>query len=1040
MPTMTISATSDEFGLDALLSQDPVVRCGSLPCPPLTSFIGRQREMAEVKRLLATTRLLTLTGPGGCGKTRLALQVATELAQEFEHGVWWVELAALSDPRLLAQAVASVLGLGEQPDRSLTDLLADALRPKHLLLVLDNCEQVVAACARLAEVLLPACPNLRWLATSREALSMAGETAWLVPSLRLPDFHRLPPLEELRHAEAIQLFVERAAAVQPSFTLTQENAPAVAQICQRLDGIPLAIELAAARVKMLSLAQIAARLDDACRLLTGGNRTALSRQQTLRATLDWSYRLLAEKERTMFCRLSVFAGGFTLEAAEVVCAGEDVAEEELLDLLSRLINKSLVLVEERGSEVRYRMLETMRQYGQDKLQGVGAAASVRGRHRDWYLGLVERAEPELEGAQQAVWFDRLEVEHDNLRAALGWALEGGQAEEAARLGAPLWRFWLLRGHLSEGRSLLEAALAGVPEGTAVRAKALNAAGVLACQQNDYARARVLLEESLELWRSLENRPGRAYALYNLGTVAHARGDYEQATTYYKESVVLLRVLGERRGIALALNSLGMTVLCQGDAQRARGLCEQSLALFRDLGDSRSIASALTNLGLVALERGDAERARGLCEESLALRQQLGDKGGIAHTLTILGRIALSQGDAERATACYQKGLALRQELGDKQGMAACLLGLAGVALGLGQAARAARFSRAAQALGLAIGAPVPLASSTGSLHTGAPLRPPSNEATIAPVPTTEWAILLEQTMAEALAEPTPSPQPATHLPAAQTANGKVQPAVHLPPTGTAAANGKAQPELRLFALGPARVLRGKHALEPSDWTYAKARELLFYLLCHRGRTKEQIGLALWPDASPAQLRDNLHATLRHLRRALGRPEWILFEGGCYAFNRQLPYWFDVEAFESLLAQAKKLQAQAKAQAIQHLEQAVKRYQGDFLGDLLEGDWFLPRQRALRRMYLDAMLLLGSCFFAQQQYVQAADTYRQLLAHDSFQEAAHRELMRCYARQGERGQALRHYQALVDLMRDEFGSPPAPETTALVARLRQGEDI
>jgi len=378
----------------------------------LTSFIGREREMAEVKRLLTTTRLLTLTGSGGCGKTRLALQVAADLVEEFANGVWLVELAALTDPALVPQAVASALGVREEPGRPLLATLSDYLKAKRLLLLLDNCEHLVAACAYLAEALLRACPHLRILATSREALNIAGETVWRVPSLSLPDLLHLPSVEHLTQYEAVRLFIERALISRPDFVLTSQGAPSVAQVCHRLDGIPLAIELAAARVKVLSVEQIAARLDNRFRLLTSGSRTALPRQKTLRAAIDWSYDLLSETERMVLRRLSVFAGGWTLEAAEAICVGEGIEWHEVLDPLMQLVDKSLVMMEEQGGTVRYRLLETVRQYGRDKLPASGEADVVRGRHRDWYLALAERAEPELLGSNQAVWLERLETEHD----------------------------------------------------------------------------------------------------------------------------------------------------------------------------------------------------------------------------------------------------------------------------------------------------------------------------------------------------------------------------------------------------------------------------------------------------------------------------------------------------------------------------------------------------------------------------------------------------------------------------------------------------
>src|SRR5579884_1260938 len=488
----------------------------------LTSFIGREKEMEEIKRLLSTAHLLTLTGSGGCGKTRLALQVAADRVEEYADGVWLVELAAIADLGLVPQTVAVALGVSEEPNRPLGETLANYLRPKSLLLVLDNCEHLLTACAQLADTLLRTCPKVRILASSREGLGLLGEALYHVPSLSLPDEKRLPTLEQLSQYEAVRLFVERAVLSRPDFAVTAQNAASVVQICSRLDGIPLAIELAAARARALAVEQLAQRLDDRFRLLTGGSRTALPRQQTLRATIDWSYDLLSQAERTLLRRLSVFLGGWTLEAAEAVCAdashappraaamgagehaaapleagsrenaGGPVAAEAVLDLLSRLVDKSLVLVEESAeAEARYRLLETVRQYSRDRLMESEEARDLRCRHRDWFLTLAEGAERRLRGPDQVAWLNRLAQEHDNLRMALEWcrAEEDAGAEAGLRLAGALWRFWRVRGYLSEGRERLEAALAqaSASERTAQRAKALYGLAALAWGQGDYTR-------------------------------------------------------------------------------------------------------------------------------------------------------------------------------------------------------------------------------------------------------------------------------------------------------------------------------------------------------------------------------------------------------------------------------------------------------------------------------------------------------------------------------------------------------------------------
>jgi non-specific serine/threonine protein kinase len=535
----------------------------------LTSFVGRERELAEVKRLLGEAPLLTLTGAGGAGKTRLALRVAAEASGDFADGVWLVELAPLANPTLVPQAVATALGVREAPGRALTDTLTEYLHTREILLVFDNCEHLVAAAAQLTETLLQACPRLRILATSREALGLAGELAWRVPSLTLPDPDRFagagPGAESiLVEYEAVRLFLDRATFALPSFALSDQNAPTIAQICRRLDGMPLAIELAAARVRALTVEQIAERLDDRFRLLTGGSRTSLPRQQTLRATVDWSYDLLSEAERVLLHHLSVFSGGWALEAAEAVCGGDAVPSSAVLDLLVQLVDRSLVLAEPQGVEERYRLLETVRQYAREKLLEAGEANGVRDRHRDYFLSLAEQADPELRGREQLTWLERLTREQDNLRAAIEWSLTRDPAETALRLAGALGWFWDLRGHWSEGRAWVERCLElatpndAQPDRTAtqvapwVRGRIFLAAGILALVQTDFAAARPSLEEAIQLSRSAGDHWGVARALMSLAPVEAYQGRHGEAAAHLQEGLALFRAVGDKWGTALAL--------------------------------------------------------------------------------------------------------------------------------------------------------------------------------------------------------------------------------------------------------------------------------------------------------------------------------------------------------------------------------------------------------------------------------------------------------------------------------------------------------
>lgn len=656
----------------------------------LTSFIGREKEITEIKTLLSTTRMLAITGPGGAGKTRLALQVAAEMLDVFGDGVWLVELASLSDLNLVPQTVASVLGVREQPGRSLLTTLSEYLRNKHLLLLLDNCEHLVAACAQLADALLKACRNLRILVTSREALGVAGETLWHVRPLSLPDANYAASPEDLVSYEAVRLFVERVRSSQPTFEVTRKNAPAVVRVCRQLDGIPLAIELAAARVKFLSIEQIAARLNDRFRLLTGGARTALPHHQTLRAAIDWSYDLLSEKERALLPRLSVFSGGWTLEAAETVCQGSGVETHDVVDLLAHLADKSLILAEHKAEEIRFGILETIRQYCWERLLESGEAPEFRRRHRDWFVSLVEGIEESLRGPDEATWLDRLETEHDNLRAVLDWSHTDEQsAGVGLRLTGALERFWVVRGYFAEGRARLEAALSDSTSESPARAKALHGAGVLAGHQGDYNQAEARSREAAALWRKVGDKLGTALALNTLGQVARTRGDYGQATHLLEESLALIRDVGDKWALALTLNMLGVVARGRGDYARATALHEESRALRKELGDQKGLAVSLERLGLVALCQGDLDRARALFDESLTLGRDVGDRLAIAWATGDLAQVALYQGDYAEGQALQEKSLAIFRDLKDKAGVAESIRTLAKSAQAQGDRERAA---------------------------------------------------------------------------------------------------------------------------------------------------------------------------------------------------------------------------------------------------------------------------------------------------------------------------------------------------------------
>jgi len=677
----------------------------------LTSFIGRQNEISEIKRILGSAPLLTLTGPGGVGKTRLALEIGGDLLEDFDGGAWFVELAALSDPAFVLQAVASSLGVGEEPGRPLLSTIVDHLRGHRTLIVLDNCEHVVAACAEIADSLLRGSPTVRLLATSREGLGVSGEALFPVPSLSLPAAD-LRSADELSQFDAVRLFAERAMAASPTFRVTADNGGAIAQICRRLDGVPLAIELAAARVRALTPDQIAARLDDRFRLLTGSSRITVPRHQTLRATIDWSFGLLEEDEKAVLRRLSVFAGGCALEAAEAVCAGKDVSEIDVIDLLSRLVDKSLLVAEAAGGEGRYWLLETIRQYARDRLLESEEAPEALRRHRDWYLALAERAAPEFfRGVESGDWLNQLDREHENLRAALQWSEDApGESRNGLRMAAALWRFWEIRGYLIEGRGWLERILSAMADDQSVlRANALTGAGILAQMQGDYSSASALHEESLELHRKLGDPNSISYAANNLANVAMLQGDYKRARELYEMCTELARQTGDDRAAAFGLINMAEVVAEQGDAAGARRLFEESVATFRKFGDRWSEAFALDNFGLVACRQKNYESARELHGQALRISRDLSDQRGIARALTHLADVADEEGDADSASALLRESLAIRRALGDVPGIASGMEKLAWV-LSPADPTAAARLLGAAEALRESIRAHVPPAA------------------------------------------------------------------------------------------------------------------------------------------------------------------------------------------------------------------------------------------------------------------------------------------------------------------------------------------
>jgi predicted ATPase/DNA-binding CsgD family transcriptional regulator len=613
--------------------------------------------------LLGTTRLLTLTGSGGCGKTRLALQVAAGSLDQYPDGVWFVELGPLADPAFVANSVAAALGIPDQPSRPLTDTLANYLRSKTLLLVLDNCEHLHPMCQRLADHLLRASATVRIMTTSREALGVEGESIYRVPPLRLPGVRDAPPPAHLAEYDAIRLFAERAALSRPGFTITAINAPVILQICQRLDGMPLAIEFAAARVAALSVERIAARLDDRFRLLTGGPKKTLPRQQTLRATLDWSHDLLAEHEQALFRRLSVFAGGFGLEAAEKICAGNGVREHDAVDIVTHLVEKSLVVFDERDGEARYRLLESVRHYSHERLEESGEADAVQQQHRDWYLDFAERANVKLRGHEQELWLSRLETEHDNLRAALAWSKIRRDVVAWLRLtGALIW-FWFINGHWGEGRRWVEDALSAGGTAAPLALFWVRWGAVLfSFAQGDLKRMRELSGNMSVPPEGMDDTEFSIMARVDQGNLAIEVGGLERGVVLLKEAVALAHEFGDQWLLAYALTQLSAGLRMQGHYDHAAGLGAESARLFEQLGDRWRLSVALREMGIALLRNGDYDNAATIYAKSLRLRAPAQNRWVVFHDLEGLACVACAQGRYARAAILFAAAVPVQESL------------------------------------------------------------------------------------------------------------------------------------------------------------------------------------------------------------------------------------------------------------------------------------------------------------------------------------------------------------------------------------------
>jgi predicted ATPase/DNA-binding SARP family transcriptional activator len=994
----------------------------SLLPTPLTPIVGRERELQELGRLMASSRLITLTGAGGSGKTRLAIEAVSRFAAGDSPA--WVDLAPLADGGLLTDHVSRALEVHGEGVSGATQALTHSLKTRSLLLVLDNCEHLVDACARLVEVLLKFCAPLKILATSREPLGLPGEKIWLVPPLSLPGTDPKLGLEELAATDAARLFVERAREASPTFRLTEKNAAAVAAICRRLDGLPLALELAAARTRVLSPEQIAERLDDTFRLLTTGGRTSLPRQKTLRGAFDWSHDLLGEEQRILLRRLSVFVGGFSLDAVESLADRDRDLADGALDALAALVDRSLVQLEPESEPARYRLLEIVRQYSRERLKAAGEEDAYLRRHAAYYLGLAEGWAPLLfAGTGDERLMAEVDREHDNLRAVADWAMATpGELEAALRIGTALHWYWYFRGHLLEGWRRIESAVGlarkgparnGQPCEPAVLARAMVCLGLFSVARGEPQHERSRMAEAVALLRRHGEPSELAYAL-TVQAAVESFADAEAALRAAAEGLALLENRPDDLLKAFACHWHGVASLGHGDLAQARASCVRTVVIGHTLGHAAAIAHATYFLALIDSQLGDAAGARRWLAESLRLHQQMDTRWGLSQALRLAGQIAARAGEPERGLKVLGGAERMREELGNHlppPEQAALDQALAGLRSQLGKEKVLALMIEGARLdlgplIGLALAAP------------GEPPAldpPPPPVAAAPPAKSPEPPALLSPALLPPAAPDPPSP-PAGEAPA--------EPAPSFPPGA-----------LRVAALGSLQVeIAGVQALDALG--SARTRELLVFLLLQpNGASKEEVGLALWPEASASQIRNSFHVTLHRLRGVLGHPEAIEVNGGRYAVDPAFVGFFDVPLFESGAKAALAAVKKGKGSPAELLA-AVELYRGELLQGEPAGEWHLERRDRLQLLYLELLNATGQQLCDAGRFAEASEIYRRFIVADDLAEDAYRRLMVSLEASGQAPEGLRVYRKLSQVLQKELDVEPEPASREIFERLQR----
>ncbi|MHB0969774.1 MAG: BTAD domain-containing putative transcriptional regulator [Thermoanaerobaculia bacterium] len=927
--------------------------------PPvsLTRLVGREHAIGEIASLMQGARLVSLTGVGGCGKTRLAAEVAHRISTG--QPAVWVELANCTDPNLVAHQIAGALSIHETSGVDATSALVGFLRERDALVVLDNCEHVIDACAEMATAILTQCPGVTMLTTSREPLGITGERVWPVPPLAVPLEEDV--VEAISRIPAVELFVDRARSANPSFALSGDNARAVGAICRRLDGIPLAIELAAARIRVLSPEQIAARLDDRFALLSGAPRAGVPRHRTLRATIDWSVALLTDQEQRLLERLSVFAGPFSLDSVEAVCCDATIARETLLDHLGALVDKSLV----NRTGDRFTMLETIAKYASERLSATGEADTFRRRHAAAFLELTGSLGSALSRADSSA-LERVDADRDNFRAALSWSIGHAPEEIGLPLAAALRWYWYYEIRWREGARWYEGVLAkSSTDSSRDHATVLTGYGTLTAYLGDTRTARSMLEESLAMWRALGDERELAFNLSALAQLLATAGDLATAEQHATESLALARRVGVPWDIGYSLaNAAAFVAQARGAFDQADRYLAEAEAIYADPRHLLGLPFVLNARALLAMRRNDPAAAVCLARASLVETRERHELWFSSRSLRI---IAFASTDPLRAAKLL--------------GASACMLQTMTAGMLLHEMSEHDRLLES-------LHRQLPADAVDAALREGRSMS-------------------FDEACALAL-EDAPNAAVMTVLPA--------------------------EPDLHVRDLGPLRItLRGK-ALDEARVS-ARAREMLLFLLAHpEGRTKEEVGVALWPDASTEQLKNSFHVTLHRLRRMLGSADVVTAEGGRYRIDGGLPHRVSSREFE------RAVNATLRNEDVTPLDEALALYEGDYLQGEEAGEWVIPIRAHLRQLYLRGLFACAQKLEARGRYEAAAERYRLVTAREPFHEAALRQLMVCRARLGLRSESLLLYRDLEQRLRAELETKPEPETMTLYRRLRENESV